>query len=99
MNMLKLKLSPKSIEDLEHVYKYTFENWGERQADKYQDELYLKMKHLASNPTLGQSYPYRIGYMKSRINRHIIFYKIAEDECHIMRILHERMNIRDRINE
>lgn len=97
--MLKLKLSPKSIEDLEQIYRYTIEKWGIKQADKYQDELYLKMQNVASNPNLGQNYPYRIGYMKTGINRHLIFYKIDKDECQIVRILHERMNIRDRINE
>lgn len=97
--MLDLKLSPKSIEDLEQIYRYTVLNWGITQADKYQDELYHKMRNIASNPKLGQNYPYRIGYMKTRINRHLIFYKIDQNDCLIVRNLHERMNIRDRINE
>jgi len=75
------------------------EKWGTKQADKYQDELYLKMQSLAANPNSGQSYPHRMGYKKSRVNRHLIFYKIDKDEIQVIRILHEKMNIRDLIKE
>jgi len=38
--MLKLKLTPRAVNDLEEIYNYTFANWGIHQAEKYQDELF-----------------------------------------------------------
>lgn len=54
--MLKLKLSPRAIIDLELIYEFTINNWGVSQAEKYQDELYECMQTISENPLLGTVY-------------------------------------------
>jgi len=44
--MLNLKLTPKALNDIEGIYEYTFANWGIRQAEKYQDELFEWMSRI-----------------------------------------------------
>jgi len=39
--------------DLIDVWRYSFEQWGELQADKYLDELDSGIRKLAINPESG----------------------------------------------
>lgn len=91
--MLSLKLTPKAINDIEGIYEYTFANWGTRQAEKYQDELFEWMSRIIDNPKIGSIYYFSKGnYRKTQINKHLIFYRIEDNELLIVRILHERMD-------
>jgi len=99
--MAKYILSNKAVEDLANIWKYTFEEWSELQADKYYRGLLATCQRIANKPALGKSYhevlPDLFG-LKS--NRHIIFYrKLSEDLIEITRILHGRMDIEIRIKE
>jgi len=96
--MLRLKLSPKAINDLEEIYEYTIANWGIRQAEKYQDELFEWMSRVTENPHIGSQYYFSKGsYRKSQINKHLIFYRIKDDELVVVRVLHERMDFKSHL--
>ena len=41
----------------------------------------------------------RKGYQASKVKSHIIFYRILNDTIEVIRILHERMEIKNRLNE
>ena len=93
--MLKLKLRPKATEDLESIFEFTYSNWGIEQATKYQDELFNSMINICKNPKIGGIYYFKEGgFRKLNINKHLIFYRILEQEIIITRILHQRMDLR-----
>ena len=93
--MLKLFLSPKAELDLEDIYEYTLNTWGSKQAEKYQDELYYAMQTILADPHIGSIYYHKAGnYRKLNSNKHLIFYIIEVDRCIVMRILHERMDLK-----
>lgn len=99
--MAKYILTNKAVEDLADIWDYTFEEWSEKQADTYYDMLIANCKSIAENPSLGKNYN---GVTENlfgfRTNRHIIFYRqIAESEIEVTRILHERMDLENRILE
>ena len=99
--MAKYNLTKKSVEDLADIWNYTFEEWSEKQADTYYDMLIANCKSIAENPRLGKNYN---GITENlfglRTNRHIIFYRqITENEIEVTRILHERMDLENRILE
>ena len=99
--MAKFYLTNKAVEDLTKIWNYTFDQWSERQADKYYEILLESCQEISTNPSLGKSYsgitPDLLGL---RINRHIIFYrKVPKNEIEITRILHERMDLKNRITE
>ena len=99
--MAKYNLTKKSVEDLADIWNYTFEEWSEKQADTYYDMLIANFKSIAENPRLGKNYN---GITENlfglRTNRHIIFYRqITENEIEVTRILHERMDLENRILE
>ncbi len=99
--MAKVILRQKAIDDLNAIWDYTFEEWSENQADRYYSTLKFDCMQIGENPKLGKEYG---GVNKNllgfRSGKHIIFYQqIAEDEIEIIRILHERMDLRNRISE
>ncbi|PZP50349.1 MAG: type II toxin-antitoxin system RelE/ParE family toxin [Pseudopedobacter saltans] len=99
--MAKVVLRQTAIDDLNAIWDYTFKEWSESQADKYYAILKFDCLQIGENPKTGKSY---IGIRKSlfgfRSGRHIIFYQqISEEEIEVIRILHERMDLKNRINE
>jgi toxin ParE1/3/4 len=58
-------------------------------------------QNIADDPTIGKNYDgIRNELMGLKANRHIIFYrKTIENPIEITRILHERMDLKNRIDE
>jgi len=99
--MANFHLTNKAVADLTQIWNYTFENWSEQQADKYYNELLTACRKIAQNPDLSKKYikiiPDLFGLP---INRHIIFFRrINSDFIEITRILHEKMDLRNRLLE
>ena len=97
--MSNFELTNKAVEDLSKIWNYTFEVWSERQADKYYKMLISNCQEIADNPVLGKSYHgIARNLLGIKANRHIIFYRtINENSVEITRILHERMDLKNRI--
>ena len=97
--MFKVTLLQKAIDDLNDIWKYTYEQWSENQADKYYASIKFVCKEIGRNPELGREY---IGINKNLLGlksgKHIIFYHlISESEIEVIRILHERMDLKNRL--
>ncbi len=98
--MAKYFLSNKAIEDLSGIWKYTFYTWSEKQADKYYNTLIDNCKFIADNPQIGKDYSNILNSLRGyKVEHHIIFYKKIDSKTIIIRILHERMDIKNRIKE
>jgi toxin ParE1/3/4 len=99
--MAKYKLTNKAVEDLTDIWLYTFEKWSEKQADKYYKMLIDNFNEIARNPGLGKSYSEITNNISGfKVGRHIIFYRIIHDnEIEIIRILHEQMDLKNRMEE
>jgi toxin ParE1/3/4 len=97
----KVVFRQEAINDLNNIWKYTYEKWSENQADKYYGTLKLVCKEIGENPEIGFNYfeiHNKLFGLKS--GKHIMFYQvISKDEIEIIRILHERMDLKNRIIE
>lgn len=94
-------LTNKAVEDLSNIWNYSFEVWSESQADKYYYMLLDSCQELADEKVLGKNYEEIskdiLGY---RIGQHIIFYrKLKGNKIEIARILHSRMDLKNRMHE
>ena len=94
-------LSKKVLEDLSSIWDYTFNVWSETQADKYYKELIASCISLSKNKLVGSAYfeiyPELLGL---KVNRYIVFYiRNSSKEILIVRILHQRMDLKSRIEE
>lgn len=97
--MAKYFLSNKAIEDVSKIWEFTYEVWSENQADKYYFELLNDCQELANDQTLGKVYN-EIGkdILGYKSEQHIIFYRIQNaTQIEIARILHSRMDLKNRI--
>ena len=100
MKQLKIVLLESAIEDLEEIWLYTFQNWSIEQADRYHDLIYKEIEFLAVNPKSGRDLNHVLkGYRSSKVKSHFIFYKYSSFEIEIIRILHEYMDIPNRLSD
>lgn len=97
--MAKFCFTKKAIDDLTHIWEYTFYSWSEARADKYYYMLIENCKDIARNPELGKDYSIIMNQLYGfRAGRHLIFYrKIENTEVEIIRILHERMDLKNKL--
>lgn len=99
--MAKYVLTNKAVEDLTRIWDYIDEVWSENQADKYYELIISAFEEIAESPALGKSYAALskeiLGF---KVGKHIIFYTILKpDEVQIVRILHSRMDLKNRLRE
>ncbi len=91
--MRKVRLNALAESDMFAIWDYSFEQWDAEQADKYLDEIDAALHSLAKNPELGVKRDYvRDGYRVLLVNRHAIYYTIATDTIHVIRVLHGQMD-------
>lgn len=99
--MAKYHLTNKATSDLLGIWEYTFKTWSERQAEKYYNQLIETCQQIAENPEIGKEYfEVKTELLGLRTGRHIVFYEtIGKNEVKIIRILHERRDLENRIGE
>lgn len=100
--MAKPRFTNKAVEDLTSIWEYTFETWSERQADEYYGMLISacgKAMALTSFPASHYDEISRDLY-GIKAGHHIIFFKhLINGDVLIVRILHERMDIKRHFKE
>lgn len=96
------KLSVKASEDIENIWLYTFENWSLEQADRYVNLIFDEIEYLSDNPNSGKDFSHiRKNYRGAKVKSHLIFYRLIDnqDGIEVIRVLHQRMDIGDRLTE
>ena len=81
-------------QDLVNIWLYTWQEWGEAQADFYLDDLEQTLKLLAKQPMLGRlreefKPPVRIFYHA----HHLLVYQVIKGGISVVRVLHKNMDI------
>ena len=99
--MTKITFRQKAIEDLSKIWDYTISEWSEIQADKYYSSIKFSCNEIGLNPKIGKEYTgISTSLLGLKSGKHIIFYhQVSENEIEIIRILHEQMDLENRIIE
>lgn len=99
--MAKVIFRQEAINDLNSIWDYTFERWSEKQADKYYATIKMACNGIGENPDFGKDYDEISGNLLGlKSKKHIIFYKkISDGKIEIIRILHEIVELKNRINQ
>ncbi|WP_342116665.1 type II toxin-antitoxin system RelE/ParE family toxin [Pseudoduganella sp. OTU4001] len=91
--MAEYRLSPAAERDLEAIWTYTVQKWGEEQASRYIDLLTAAFADLAVKPMLAPACDFiRPGYRRRSVERHIVYFRITSYGIAIVRVLHDRMD-------
>lgn len=100
MSKNNYRISRQAIEDLDKIWIYTFNKWTKEQADRYFDLIITEIEFLADNFMTGKSSEQtRKNYRVTKVKSHLIFFRKAENDIvEIVRILHQRMDIKTHLN-
>jgi len=98
---MRYSISEKANQDIEKIWLYTFDNWSLEQADRYYNLILNEIEYISENFESGKSVDHiKKGYRSSIVKSHIIFYKKSKRNIvEIIRVLHQKMDIENRIDE
>lgn len=83
-----------AVDDLEHIWSYSFQEWGVEQADRYIRALLARFLWLSENPALGKHRDdIKPGYYCFPEGRHLIFYTVSGQGIDIIGIPHQSMDV------
>ena len=93
------RLSRAALQDLKSIWIYTTQKWSRAQADRYYRLIIEEIEYLSLNENAGKSMEHvKPGYKMSKVKSHLIFYRTSENKViEILRILHQRMDIEERL--
>ncbi len=96
------KLSLKALNDIKNIWNYTLKEWSIEQADRYINLIFDEIEYLSKNPNSGKDYgSVREGYKGSKVKSHILFYRYEQlqNQIEIIRILHQQMDVENRLSD
>ena len=99
--MPKYIISEKALEDINNIWIYTAENWSVEQANRYYNLIYDEIEYIVKNFEMARDFgKIRKSYRYSKVKSHLIFFKKDKtNEIEVVRVLHERMDIENRLAE
>lgn len=94
-------ISQEAIEDINNIWMYTAEHWSTSQADRYYNLILDEIEYIADNFESARDMgKVRKNYRYSKIKSHLIFFKKTNDKTiEVVRVLHERMDIENRLTD
>ena len=96
--MGEVALRPRARADLDNIWEYTLRTWGQKQAERYLRALNDTFHALAEQPKLGRSYDeVHEGLRVYPSGKHLIFYFETKTGIDVVRVLHERMDVRSHL--
>ena len=94
-------ISEKALEDINNIWIYTAENWSVEQANRYYNLIIDEIEYIVDNLDMARDFgKIRKSYKYSKVKSHLIFFKKdKKNEIEVVRVLHERMDIENRLAE
>ncbi|MEC5158699.1 type II toxin-antitoxin system RelE/ParE family toxin [Chryseobacterium sp. MP_3.2] len=97
--MAKVNFRQEAINDLTDIWEYTLHEWSENQAERYYNSIKFACKEIGDKSSIGKIYTeINTNLFGLSCGKHIIFYQqTSEEEIEVIRILHERMDLKNKI--
>ncbi len=90
--MTGYRLTQDAQSDLIEIRRYTLQQWGAAQSQKYLSELRKTIRLLAETPTLGKVRPeVGLNVLSFPYASHFIYYVVHEQQLVVFAVLHKRM--------
>jgi toxin ParE1/3/4 len=90
---MSYRLTREAQADVEAIYRYSYEQFGESQADLYHQCLVERFEWLDDHPLYGRSAAqFAPDLRRSEYQSHVIFYLPEETGVLIVRVLHIHMD-------
>ncbi|MEW5822623.1 MAG: type II toxin-antitoxin system RelE/ParE family toxin [Cyanobacteriota bacterium] len=93
-------LTRRAFLDIQKIYAYTTEHWGDAQAESYVSKFYEDFQKIADNIDLGKRRQERSDpFLMYPSGKHYIVYEPYKDGIIIITILHQMRNIETILQE
>lgn len=90
--MKRLVFTPSARGDLQTIWLYSYENWGQDQADAYTDAIEAACRSIAKATSVVRRVPGSDTYRKRVVRSHVIYLRDFPDRIEVIRILHVRQD-------
>ena len=91
---MTISSSPAAQRDLDRIYQFGYEQWGEDQADAYLERLTTAFQDIGSNPLIGLELAVSERHIRLyQVGRHRIIYEMRAEHIAILRLLHTSVNL------
>ncbi len=92
--MRSLVLSAEARQDIKSIGRYTAEQWGKDQANKYIEKIMEQIKAIQEMPAIGTDRLQEFGkpFFSFLVGSHVIYYMYDERQVSIIGILHQVMS-------
>ena len=92
---MRIAFSNRAKNDVREIWNYSVEQWGSGQAAIYIGLIEAAVDEVMADPKIGRlCNEVRRGYRKHLVGSHMLFYRVAAKTVFMVRILHQRMDIR-----
>ena len=93
-------LTRRALLDIQDIYNYSLQNWGENKADEYVSNLYSDFNKVANKEELGELRKNRSApFLMYPSGKHYIVYEPFKDGIIIITVLNQVRNIENIIQE
>ncbi len=100
MRKVNYRIRAVASKDLADIWEYTFKRWSKDQADRYHGLIISEIEYIAENDTAGKDMSHvREDYLVTYVKSHMIFFKRPQGIVHVIRILHQRMDIESNLKK
>jgi toxin ParE1/3/4 len=90
-----INLSLEAESDFADILQYTEETWNAEQADRYAAKLDHALNQLSRSPGIGRKRDsYFPGCHIHNVGRHLIVYTFSQTVLNVVRILHDRTDLK-----
>lgn len=92
---MSYRLTPRAQSDLDDIWRYSADQWGEEQAIAYVIAIRQRLEGLAAGRIPARSAaPVAPGYLKASIGSHMLYFRrSATGMLDVIRILHQSMDV------
>lgn len=98
--MNNLYLTRRAFQDIQKIYEYSIQNWGENKADEYVENFYKIFDKIANNIKLGELRENRsTPFLMYPSGKHYIIYEPFKDGIIIITVLNQVRNIENILQE
>lgn len=100
--VISVRIQESASHRLDEIYRYTRDQWGSDQADRYITGLFEAFDEISAHGVMSRPIPAEFGVSGYffRYERHFIYWrKLENGDIGIVTILHERMHQIDRFRE
>ncbi len=99
---MAVKLSPLARTQIEDIWLYSEETWGEPKATAYIDGLFNLFESLPARQHMWRSLPHESlrGVFYAAYREHLVFFRrLSGEGLGVIAVLHQRQDIPNRLKE